>query len=826
MVPLNCVAESFAPLRNNKYLCTQKGVTGQGAEVSFSLSLKNKNKTLAGKKSWTYASLNSKIVALEKSKQKSKGQAKADKALLRQLKTFLGMLLNCYDTKSLPRPGAHPPIVQPTATPPTFSVPTSTPTPARTPTPTASSTPTQTPTSPPTGVGFDSVRPILEANCMGCHLARGWTLSEAYFLQNGYVAPGHATQSNLYRYLRDNPDNVGPRTMPASGSPLSQSDIIAIRNWIDGIAPPVGATPTPTPSGHFTCFPNVEVAPSKMKRITRLQLQNSLYDLLYLGLQNVDLTRYYVIYGPGFEWGRIPEDFSPTGHARLDDRTDAFYLEGTFALFEFIARKLVDDGRMPSFVPRYVPSCTPSTYGSETCVNQFVRNFGRRVLKRTLSQEDVDFYRRPDANGHTQATYYEILLRLLSAPEFLYRLEVRGTPTDGTGLVLRVSGTEYVSRLAYTLWNSLPDNQLLTYGEDGAVDNHPEIVLNYVLEQQQVRTRAGFAEFFDGWLKIKHTLDEIATYFEVDEVAPYVAAFDYGRNDQQLVDPPNSFSRALLNYRYASEKEILDLGTILTFVSNAPVSELFRTRLAPVQDEVQRRIYHMPALWDGNVQNVPLGPDTRKGILTRPAFHLARGDRNRVIIRGRRIREDILCDTTGIPANNSTPEGVNTRSFEYLTGTTQYRTRQVTERPGTNCVSCHQNYLNPLGFALEDYDPLGRRRSGEEVVRMSYNNGPVTEYRNQYDTNVIPRINREDLRPVSGPDELSARIADSDEMHACFTRNLLRFAYDRPEEESFDGCLMNDIFEDSKVRSMKEVLQRMFLSPRYRLRRRDSVFTP
>jgi hypothetical protein len=797
LLPLPVLAETYPPSKSSKYLCSQAGVTTANPNGVISVRLKAKGKKIAGKVNWNFTTLDKTLKKVGKSKKS------ADKKIAKELKAVLKVLLVCYDKRFVPRPGV---------------------------------TPVPTPTADPVGdpVGFDAVRPILEQNCMGCHAATGWQLTQAYFLDHDMIEPGIPGLSMLYRRLRNNPEGYSPGSMPPSGAGLSAADISIIRNWIVGLAEPPtpGSTPVPTPPpGHFGCIQNTEIASSKMKRLSKEQLYNSLTDLLTIGSINRATALNIAGTYEWSEWRGIPEDYSSLGHARLDDRLDESYLEAALVAFEGVVTRLENMGRLDDLVQAYVPTCNASTYQSESCRNQFLQRFARRSFRIALSAADYDFYRRPNSSGQTQASLRDILLALLSAPRFLYHFEDAGTPTDANGLVVRISPREYISRLAYTLWNTIPDEQLVQFAETGVVDQNPAAVVDYALTQQAAKSREGLKDFFDGWFKVHHSLAELGQYMEVDSDNQRLLQVNYGGGELPLLtDFSNSstVANAMRSYKDAAAEEILNLGAILSVDTAAPVSELFRTRLAPVTNDMLRRNYNLPGPWNGDYQNIPLAPVTHSGILSRVSFHLSRGQRGRLIIKGRRIRDQILCDTTGLPTNNANPPGTQTNSFSYITGTTQNRVRTITEQVGTQCASCHVQYINPLGNLLEEFDPNGRRRSGgqEVVYEVPPGSQNLTEFRNSFDTTVAPYVNRQDSSSVTGVAGLSERIATSPEMHACYTRNLVRFAFNRIESDAWDGCFMNEILANAQSTSMKEVLRRLFLHPSYRLRRLNETYIP
>jgi hypothetical protein len=118
--------------------------------------------------------------------------------------------------------------------------------------------------------------------------------------------------------------------------------------------------------------------------------------------------------------------------------------------------------------------------------------------------------------------------------------------------------------------------------------------------------------------------------------------------------------------------------------------------------------------------------------------------------------------------------------------TTRESVEAVTEMPGTNCAGCHQSLINPLGFATESYDALGRYRT-EQVLFDAEGN---VVGRKPVNTNVVPYLTDSDDRPASGALELMELVAESGKAEACLARNYFRFTAARWEDLARDGCTL------------------------------------
>ena len=112
----------------------------------------------------------------------------------------------------------------------------------------------------------------------------------------------------------------------------------------------------------------------------------------------------------------------------------------------------------------------------------------------------------------------------------------------------------------------------------------------------------------------------------------------------------------------------------------------------------------------------------------------------------------------------------------------------ITEMPGTVCAGCHTNIINPLGYATEGFDALGRFRTTQRLFDDAGNEigtKPV-------DTATVPQVTLGDQTPISSPAELMTLMIASGKVEACLARNFFRFTYGRWEDVAGDGCALED----------------------------------
>jgi hypothetical protein len=151
-------------------------------------------------------------------------------------------------------------------------------------------------------------------------------------------------------------------------------------------------------------------------------------------------------------------------------------------------------------------------------------------------------------------------------------------------------------------------------------------------------------------------------------------------------------------------------------------------------------------------------------------------------MKGLFLRRNVLCDSIPPPPNNAAnvpPElsdMVSTR--EVVEG--------LTEQPGTACAGCHATLINPLGFATEGFDALGRVRSEQRL----YSDEGDEVGSAAIDTRSVPQVVAGDGSGSSGPADLMRLIGDSGKAHACFARHYFRFSFGRFEDVQQDGCVL------------------------------------
>ena len=338
---------------------------------------------------------------------------------------------------------------------------------------------------------------------------------------------------------------------------------------------------------------------------------------------------------------------------------------------------------------RKIFSCVPAEgSGEQPCVRKIVSTLARRAYRRPVTDEDVqtllDFYNAGRRRGGFEAGIQSALERILAAPDFLFRLE-SAPPNLTPGAVYRLGDAELASRLSFFLWSSLPDDQLLDLAARGKLKEPA------VLEQQVVRmladsrSNALVDNFVSRWLNL----------FKLRGAAPDPDIFpDFDENLRQAFQQETVL---FVQSQLRSDRSVVDLlNAKYTFLNE---------RLA--------RHYQIPNIYGERFRRVELSDDKRGGLLGQGSILTVTsyGNRTSPVLRGKWLLEMIL----GTPPPPPPPDVPPLREKNEIDHPVSVRERLEQHRQNPACASCHVR-MDPLGFALENFDAIGMWRHTEDGV--------------------------------------------------------------------------------------------------------------
>ena len=261
----------------------------------------------------------------------------------------------------------------------------------------------------------------------------------------------------------------------------------------------------------------------------------------------------------------------------------------------------------------------------------------------------------------------------------------------------------------------------------------------------------------------------------------------------------------------AAIDEVLALADYTTFVRDGDLADLFTSNESFASDASLASAYGVSPWLGGSNPPVPFpASQPRAGLLTRAALQMYGDFDSHPILKGARIRTEILCDELVAPADIATPE----EAVVHPTDSTRELTEAITEIPGTACAGCHEPFINPVGFPSENFDALGRFRT-EEIL---FDESGDEFYRALVETTTTPRLNSGDSETVDDAVDLSTMIATHAKTHECFARNYYRYEHRRMEVDSTDACEVNALEEALQAEGLQGMLKAAALLPEFKLR--------
>lgn len=397
-----------------------------------------------------------------------------------------------------------------------------------------------------------------------------------------------------------------------------------------------------------------------------------------------------------------------------------------------------------------VIGCDPMLIPESQCRAQLIDQLVPRLFRAPLSSEVREQMGKTFAVGAklggTFASGARAVLELaLQSPEFLYRVELGEPAPDVSPWMFRPSSYEMAARLSYFLRGGPPDAELRA-----------------AAEHDQLRTKAQVAEHARRLLT-ERDARQVVAYFHLNHLG--------------LLDP-NWAKLAQLDDELAAlmRQEVATFVDDVAFASAGNLRGLLTEPTTWLNGPLAAH-YGVEGVTGEQFQRVSLEPAQRAGLLTLGAFLAGRSGASNPSARGAAVRRNLLClALPGHPPGLVTPPPAPG-------GTTRERWELATSSSPT-CTTCHR-YTDPIGFAFEHYDGLGRFRETEAGKTIDVS-GEIVESDAQ--------------GSFVGPGELGKLLASSVDVHDCYADKWLSFAYGRDQLDE-DHCsreTLHAAFRESK----------------------------
>lgn len=351
---------------------------------------------------------------------------------------------------------------------------------------------------------------------------------------------------------------------------------------------------------------------------------------------------------------------------------------------------------------RAIFACRPTIPAEEmSCAKRIVSRLARRAYRRPVTEADVQplltFYTEGRAAGESFDAGIEDSLRaLLASPEFWFRME-RDPNNVAPGTVYRIGDLELASRLSFFLWSSIPDDELLDAAARGQLKD--PVVLAREVRRMLADPKAKIftSNFSEQWLNLRR----------IAVVTPNES--DFPNFDETLRSAFEQETQLFVDSIMREDHGALEfLDADYTFLNE---------RLA--------KHYGVPNVYGTLFRRVTLPADNpHRGLLGQGTILMVTSHPTRTspVKRGKWILETIL----GSPPPPVPPNVPDLKEKQSVDRIMTMRERMAEHRANPYCAGCHST-IDPVGFALENFDPIGRYRSVDENFKPVDTSGALPD---------------------------------------------------------------------------------------------------
>ena len=328
------------------------------------------------------------------------------------------------------------------------------------------------------------------------------------------------------------------------------------------------------------------------------------------------------------------------------------------------------------------PAATGDGPGAAELARTQLTAFMSRAFRRPVSDDEVLTYLALAQTRLDEGECFEVAMNaahraVLCAPDFLFLVQDEPVLDD----------FELASRLSYFLWRTCPDDRLRELADRGELSRPGVLRSEADRLMASPRFDAFIHDFLDHWLNLREIA---ATTPDRDLFPEYFTNYHSGTQDGLLHDSIVKETQAFFR----------DLIT-----ANRGVRHLVNSRTAFLNQRLAEH-YDLPRLKGARLRPVQLPEDSvRGGLLTQASILkvTASGANTSPVVRGVWLLERILGTPPPPPPPNAGSIEPDTR------GAVTIREQLAKHKNDESCAGCHRK-IDPPGFALEAFDPIGRYR--------------------------------------------------------------------------------------------------------------------
>ena len=353
-------------------------------------------------------------------------------------------------------------------------------------------------------------------------------------------------------------------------------------------------------------------------------------------------------------------------------------------------------GKRPSDTPsrNKILTCHPANASEELpCAKKILSTLARKAYRRSVTDNDTEtllsFYQKGRNERDFEGGIENAIEFVLAHPEFVFRAEA-GPANVKPGEAYRVSDPELASRLSFFLWSTVPDDELINLASQGKLKD--PVVLERQVRRMlaDTRSRELVKNFAGQWLALR-TMQSSTPEGTI-----------YPDFDDNLRQAFRTEAEMFFDSILREDRNIIDLlNADYTFVNE---------RLA--------RHYGIPNIYGSQFRRVRLDGEfePRRGLLGKGSIQLVTSisDRTSPVQRGKWVLTNILGT---IPPDPPPNVPALKPTAENATAEPTMRQRMEEHRASPACASCHK-MMDPIGFALENFDGIGKWRTTQSGQKL------------------------------------------------------------------------------------------------------------
>jgi hypothetical protein len=421
-------------------------------------------------------------------------------------------------------------------------------------------------------------------------------------------------------------------------------------------------------------------------------------------------------------------------------------------------------------------SCRPESAADEAgCAREILAPIARKAYRRPVNDDDLarlmPFFDAGRTRGSFDAGIQLALRRILASPSFVFRVEA-DPEALAPGEPYFVNDLALATRLSFFLWSSLPDDRLIEIAADERL-HEPDVLAAEVARMlDDPRADALGSNFASQWLHLRN----------LDTIRP---------NTDYYPDFDNN-----LRQGFKREAELFFMSVVR---ENRSLTDLLTADYTFVDERLARH-YGIPGVYGSRFRRVELGPefDARRGLLGKGGVLMAtsHADRTAPSLRGKWLLENLLGTPPPAP-----PADVPGLEEVAVIAPKTMRERLELHRATPTCAGCH-GLIDPLGFALENFDAVGAWRDFDAGAPVDARGGMA------------------DGTDVDGVTALRTALIAKPELFAgTVTEKLMIYALGRGLQY-YDMPVLREILKNSEAAGYRfgDIVLGIVASPAFRMR--------